>query len=100
MTGYEIHIENRTTEATSHYVMTASLETPVRGMALTGTMKAHENDLRALAEIVWDLKRSESVAIVDIDWRDVSDAYPVTSDRIQMRFRRGRDGPDSHARSE
>ena len=72
------------------YVMTVVLVTPVRAMALTGTLKKNQRDLRALAEIVWDLKRKDSVAIINLDWRDVTRTPDVPSDRVQMRFKQGK----------
>ena len=88
--AYEIEIENKTTAASTDYVMTTTLVTPVRSVGLTGTLrKTRKRNLRAVCELVWDLKRRDSVAKVTYTWENTTKSKDVDANRMKIAFSQG-----------
>ena len=87
--AYEIEIENRTTTKTTDYIMTTNIVTPVRSMGLTGTIRQTKSNLRAVAEILWDVSRRDSVAKMTLQWDNVTKTEDIASDRIRIGFSQG-----------
>lgn len=88
--AYEIDIENKTTTTATDYVMTTSLTTPVRSMGLTGTMRKTKRNLRAVAEVVWDLKRRDSVVKVTATWENTTKTRDIDAHRLKIGFSQGK----------
>lgn len=88
--AYEIEIENKTTATAADYVMTTSLMTPVRNIGLTGTMRQTKRNLRAVAEVVWDLKRRDSVVKVIVTWDNTTKTRDVDVNRLKIGFSQGK----------
>lgn len=87
--AYEIEIENKTTAAANDYVMTTTIITPVRSLGITGTMRQTKLNLRAISEVVWDLKRRDSVAKVTFTWENTTKTRDVEADRVKIAFSQG-----------
>lgn len=87
--AYEIEIENKTTASATDYVMTTTLVTPVRSIGLTGTMRQTKRNLRAVGEVVWDLKRRDSVAKVTVTWENTTKTRDVDANRLKIGFSQG-----------
>ena len=87
--AYEIEVENRTTSALADYVMTGTLITPVRSMALTATSRKSRKNLRSLTEFVWDLERKESAVKITFRWDNITKTPDILSDRIRISFSQG-----------
>ena len=87
--AYEIDIENRTTATTTDYVMTTTVFTPVRNLGVTGTLRQTKRIMRAVAEIVWDLNRRESVAKITTQWENITKTRDVLSDKYKISFSQG-----------
>ena len=87
--AYEIDIENRTTTTTTDYVMTTAVFTPVRDLGLTGTLRQTKRTMRAVGEIVWDLKRRESVAKFTVHWENITKSRNFDSDKYKISFSQG-----------
>lgn len=88
--AYDIEIENKTTAAANDYVMTTTFITPVRSLGLTGTMRQTKRNLRAVGEVVWDLKRRESVAKVIVTWENTNKTRDVEANRVKVAFSQGK----------
>ena len=87
--AYEIDIENRTTSTTTDYVMTTTVFTPVRNLGVTGTLRQTKRIMRAVAEIVWDLNRRESVAKITTQWENITKTRDVLSEKYKISFSQG-----------
>ena len=88
--AYEIEIGNRTTDSAVGYVMTTSIFTPVRDIGLTGLLQRSHKNLRIVGEIVWDLSRRDSVAIITYIWDNITKPTSgVLSDRIKLSLAQG-----------
>lgn len=87
--AYEIDIENKTTATATDYVMTTTLLTPVRDIGLTGKVHQTRRNLRAIGEVVWDLKRRESVAKVIVTYENTTKTRDVEASRLKVGFSQG-----------
>lgn len=87
--AYEIEIENKTTATTTDYVMTTTLITPVRSVGLTGTLRQTKRNLRAIGELLWDLKRRESLARVTLTWENTTKTPNIASHGVRIGFSQG-----------
>lgn len=87
--AYEIEIENKTSAAAIDYVMTTSLITPVRDIGLTGTIRQTKRNLRAVGELLWDLRRRESLARVALTWENATKTPEVASHKMRLGFSQG-----------
>lgn len=88
--AYEIEVENKTSVTATDYVMTTTLITPVRSLGLTGTMRQTKRTLRANGEVVWDLKRRDSLAKVTLTWENATKTRDIEVNRLKLGFSQGR----------